>query len=422
MFRRPAIRRLILVAVVVAIAVAAWLWIARPFDGPRVQAIELDDGTPVTLVTPANETMARVLVITPHDMRLSHDELIGFARRKARVIQLELPEGRDCMAAARLVDHAIDALKGAPDLVAGVEEGGEMAYRWLARQTDPKAHALAVELDITHPACDIPLPEQATHGRLSLRWNDSPEDSTALFVRNQPNTDTTIADYTARPPAMLVAGVHAALAGNAPQVPVVEVHADTPEQRDTVTLFYSGDGGWRDLDKVIAGHMTENGYPVVGVDVLRYFWDHKSPETLAADLSRLMQTYREKWGARRFVLAGYSFGADVLPATYNRLPQADRNQVDAMLLLALARSGNFEIQVSGWLGHTGTEAQVIPELRRVPAEKIFCVYGDEEIKESGCTAADAPGEKLMLKGGHHFDGDYTALAKRLMQAIDQRQR
>ena len=39
MSRRPTIRRLILVAFAIAIAVAAWLWIARPFSGPRVQSI-----------------------------------------------------------------------------------------------------------------------------------------------------------------------------------------------------------------------------------------------------------------------------------------------------------------------------------------------------------------------------------------------
>ena len=37
-----------------------------------------------------------------------------------------------------------------------------------------------------------------------------------------------------------------------------------------------------------------------------------------AGLTELMQHYRQKWGTQRFVLVGYSFGADVLPATYNR--------------------------------------------------------------------------------------------------------
>ena len=64
--------------------------------------------------------------------------------------------------------------------------------------------------------------------------------------------------------------------------------------------------------------MAADGFPVVGVDAMRYFWQHKSPEQASQDLSQLMQQYREKWGAKHFVLAGFSFGADVLPALYNR--------------------------------------------------------------------------------------------------------
>lgn len=85
-----------------------------------------------------------------------------------------------------------------------------------------------------------------------------------------------------------------------------------------MTLFYSGDGGWRDLDQQVAQAMAADGFPVVGVDAMRYFWQHKSPEQASQDLSQLMQQYCEKWGAKHFVLAGFSFGADVLPALYNR--------------------------------------------------------------------------------------------------------
>lgn len=135
---------------------------------------------------------------------------------------------------------------------------------------------------------------------------------------------------------------------------MVEVPAG--QTTDTVTLFLSGDGGWRDLDRDVAGEMAKLGYPVVGIDTLRYYWQHKTPEQSAADLSELMQHYRQKWGTKRFVLTGYSFGADVLPAIYNRLPVEDQQRIDAVMLLAFARSGSFEIEVEGWLGKEGQEA------------------------------------------------------------------
>lgn len=111
----------------------------------------------------------------------------------------------------------------------------------------------------------------------------------------------------------------------------------------------------------------------------------------------------------------------MLPAIYNRLPGSDREQVDALLLLAFARSGSFEIEVSGWLGKQGEEAATGPEMRQLPAAKVFCVYGSEEAADNGCTQPDAVGERLQLSGGHHFDGDYDALAEKLIAAIRARQ-
>jgi len=412
---------LVVVLLIVVAAVAAWFWLAGPLSQASARRITLSDGGEATLVDPVGDVKSYVLLVMPHDTRLSDEELLAFARHgNTRIVQFELTEKRDCGLAAQRVQAGLARLGGPPDLVAGIAVGGEAAYRWLANQPRPDAKALAVDLNIEHSLCDDDFPDELTNGHFTVRWNDNPDDVTARALRNLQNTDTIISDYTSTAPQMLIQGIHAALAGTAPQMPVVEVRADSPPQSDTVTLFYSGDGGWRDLDRAVADQMTLDGYPVVGVDVLRYFWEHKSPEAAAADLSRLMQTYREKWGAKRFVLAGYSFGADVLPAMYNRLPEADRQQVDALLLLALARTGSFEIRVAGWLGQAGEEAATGPEMAKLPAAKIFCVYGEEEIKESGCTQPGIKGERLMLPGGHHFDEDYPKLARMLVQAIQTR--
>ena len=414
-------RRFLLLALVLVALLAAWLLYARPFAQASTRRVTLADGGEATLVEPIGDVKSRVLLIMPHDTRLSDAELLKLSRHgDARIVQFELSEKRDCALAAKRVEAGLERLGEAPDLVAGIGVGGEIAYRWLASQTSPEAKALAVQLDVEHAQCDAPLPDAFEHGQFSVRWNDNPDDVTARMVRNLDKTDTTIVDYTSTAPQMLISGIHVALAGAAPQMPVVEVRLDAPKQSDTVTLFYSGDGGWRDLDRAVADQMTLDGYPVVGVDVLRYFWEHKTPEQSAADLSHLMQTYREKWGAKRFVLAGYSFGADILPAVYNRLPEADRNQVDALLLLALARTGNFEIQVAGWLGKVGQEAEIGPEMAKLPASKVLCVYGTDEAEDSGCTQSSAVGEKLALPGGHHFDEDYPKLARLLVEAIQKR--
>lgn len=90
------------------------------------------------------------------------------------------------------------------------------------------------------------------------------------------------------------------------------------------------------------------------------------------------------------LLIGYSFGADILPFAYNRLPPAQQAQVTALALLAPERGADFEVSISGWLGdHTATEQPTGPELQRIPPAKVLCIYGADEADDSLCTAPTA---------------------------------
>lgn len=414
-------RRFLVAALVLIVGAALLLW-SRPAAQAKLEALDLGDGGHATLAEPGEKPRSRVVVIAAPEQQLNNAQMLNLAHDSAaRVIQYFPPENGDCRAQQSRLEAVIARLGGKPNLVAGIGPGSTTAWRWLASQDDEKAKALSVGFDIAlaERDCDAPLPHQASHGQWLLAWNDNPDDDTAVFVRKQSSAETSISDYDTPLSDVLAHQLRLQLQGNAEALPVLEVPAAKPS--DIVTLFYSGDGGWRDLDKDSAEHMASMGYPVVGIDTLRYYWQHKSPEQSAADLSKLMQHYREKWGAKRFVLAGYSFGADILPAIYNRLPGKDQQQVKAMLLLALARTGSFEIEVEGWLGKAGEEAATGPEMARLPAAKVFCIYGAEEKDESGCTQPQAVGEKLELPGGHHFDEDYLSLAKKMLQAIRDRE-
>ncbi|AJA12378.1 MULTISPECIES: virulence factor family protein [Pseudomonas] len=401
-------------------ALAFWLW-TRPAPEARLEQMSIND-TSITRVTPGVPLKARVAIGVPQDQALTGKQLLDLSQAgEAQLVQVILPPG-DCSKQQQAMDQALTQLQEKPTLVAGIGPGAAQAWRWLASQNDDKARAISVGFTLEQPGCQAPLPKSAAHGHWNVAWNDNPDDASAAFVRDQANAETSISDYDIHLPQVLKAQLTQALVGrdgNALAIPVVEVPAG--QTTDTVTLFLSGDGGWRDLDRDVAGEMAKLGYPVVGIDTLRYYWQHKTPEQSAADLSELMHHYRQKWGTKRFVLTGYSFGADVLPAIYNRLPVEDQQRIDAVMLLAFARSGSFEIEVEGWLGKEGQEAPTGPEMAKLPASKVVCVYGVEETDESGCTEKTAVGERLKLPGGHHFDENYPALAKRLIGEIETRQ-
>jgi type IV secretory pathway VirJ component len=216
----------------------------------------------------------------------------------------------------------------------------------------------------------------------------------------------------------------AALAREAPgeaglaDLPLVEMPvAGAPTQ---LAVIYSGDGGWRDLDKQIAGVLAREGIPVIGVDSLRYFWSEKTPDGVAADLARILRHYRARWGAQRALLIGYSFGADVLPFAARRLPADLLRDVAQISLLGPSGRAPFRIAVSGWLGADDRGLPVLPELRSLALDRVQCFYGEEE-KDTLCTAPEIAGaERIRTPGGHHFDGDYERLARDILRGAARR--
>ncbi|MEA3220771.1 AcvB/VirJ family lysyl-phosphatidylglycerol hydrolase [Immundisolibacter sp.] len=193
-------------------------------------------------------------------------------------------------------------------------------------------------------------------------------------------------------------------------LPLVELPAKQPS--DTLAIIYSGDGGWRDIDKTLGDLLARQGMAVVGVDSVRYFWRHRDPQRTADDLVRILDHYRSAWGSRRVVLIGYSFGADILPFAYNRLPADWQQRVGTLALLAPGRSADFEVSISGWLGRANAgAAPTLPELQRIPPAKVLCVYGAKEKTESLCTAPGAGAiTRLERPGDHHFDRRYDLIA------------
>ena len=416
-------RVLLALLVVLLLAAAGYYWWAtRPAPAATLQKLTLADGSAATEVTPGRTAVKQVAVAVPAEEAMTDKQLLDLSQdSSAKIIQVILPKD-DCTLQQQALQAGLKQLGGTPGLVAGIGPGAGLAWSWLAGQNDDKAQAVSVGFSLEQPGCKVELPKKAEHGKWMVAWNDNPDDASAGFVRDQPNAETSISDYDIHLPQVLKNQLTHFLVGgdgNGLAIPVVEVPAG--QTTDTVTLFLSGDGGWRDLDRDVAGEMAKMGYPVVGIDTLRYYWQHKTPEQSAEDLVELMHYYRQKWGTKRFVLTGYSFGADVLPAIYNRLPAEEQGRVDAIILLAFARSGSFEIEVEGWLGNAGKEAPTGPEMAKLPANKVLCIYGLEEADESGCTEATTTGEKLKLPGGHHFDENYPALAKRLIDGIKKRQ-
>ena len=197
-------------------------------------------------------------------------------------------------------------------------------------------------------------------------------------------------------------------------LPIIEVPVTPAGKRFAVLL--SGDGGWAGIDKSLGTALAAQGVPVAGFDSLRYFWGPRTPEELAADLDRVIRYYAAHWSRSEVLLVGYSQGADVLPFALNRLPPATRAKVRLTALLGPGQKASFEFHLTNWIGPSG-DRPIAPEALKLSAANTLCIYGAAE-KDSLCPElAPEHARAVALTGGHHFGGDYAALAALIVDAM-----
>ena len=335
-------------------------------------------------------------------------------------------------------------------LLVGVGSGGDMAYAALA-QARKDTFAAAMSLGFCpHMKLDKPICKgsglELTHGEhgtgLELKpikslpnpWvtlrplNDAScplaasrdfiaqVHGAAIAVIPEVNTPSVVAAFSTLVAARLNRGLAPPPAALV-DLPVVEVPALTNvAPSDSFAIIMSGDGGWAGLDQDIAAALSAQGIPVVGLDSLRYYWTKRTPEGLAADTDRLIRYYLTHFNKKKALLIGYSQGADVLPFAVNRLPPETRNQVALAAILGMSEHALFEFHVTNWISDDNSGPATLPEVNRIAGIPVLCIYGEDE-HDSLCPKLDPDKFHVVkLKGGHHFDGDYTRLAKEILSA------
>ena len=216
--------------------------------------------------------------------------------------------------------------------------------------------------------------------------------------------------------ALVVTALTVTAGAQTQKLPLIEIPA-TAGSSDTFVVFVSGDGGWAGIDRDIAKTLAASGMPVAGLNALQYFWKRRSEDAASRDLQWIVSHYMTKWGKSRVVLAGYSRGADVLPAMISRLPAATKSRVRLVALLGPSPTVEFEFHMSDWLKDSRLGVPVKPEVDRLRDLPILCLSGEDD-PDSLCRNLSAPNiSVVMLRGSHHFDRDYSRLARLIIEHL-----
>ncbi|MBY0385018.1 virulence factor family protein [bacterium] len=185
---------------------------------------------------------------------------------------------------------------------------------------------------------------------------------------------------------------------------------------DTFVIFYSGDGGWAEIDREISKAYLQEKVPVVGVNSLKYFWTKKDAQKGAQDLENIIESYSKKWKKTKVVVAGFSFGADVVPFFVSRLSSSKKQMIQKIVLISLAKKADFEFHFTDWIYSQNKGYSVLPEIKKIQNQfPILCLYGEEDKNDSGCTEITGVSgvKSIPFPGGHHLD----ASIKEIYQAI-----
>jgi type IV secretory pathway VirJ component len=416
---------------------------AATVSAGRLENVRLlpPDGPPKAMVvhfsdragwTPADDAVAAAL-------RKDGDVVLG-VDLSAYAQALDKADGECLYVVGEITDLAqtaqrqLDIQTYLPPIVTGRGEGATFAYAALA---DAPANTLggavasgfANKLTLRLPFCpgctatkapdgksysysfDVPLPEPA-----SLFVDEASLDT----VRGQASAQNTITVDTLDaddPAGQIVVAVSSLADGIEPfgKLPALDLPATNGKPR-AVAILVSGDGGWRDLDKTIGEWLSTQEIHVVGLDALHYFWAKRTPQELATDVAALVKGTDPK-GELPVMLIGYSFGADTIPFAWPLLPKALQDRTRVIALMAPGLTTSFQVTISGWLGIDDSGYEIPPAIAALPVDRVICVSGKEEDQSACRDPALKNVTHIETDGGHHFDGNYAAIAQKFLDKL-----
>jgi type IV secretory pathway VirJ component len=198
---------------------------------------------------------------------------------------------------------------------------------------------------------------------------------------------------------------------------VPATRAPSPGERGTAVVFLSGDTGFNaGMGPKVMAALAGHGVPVLGVNSLTAFAVRRTPAEARARVADAVRRALALPGIDRVVLAGQSFGADMVQYGAADLPPALRPRVVQVLLAVPGDTLLFKATPGG-LFDGAPDLPALPSASRINWAPLLCVHGAVEA-DSLCPLLRGRTVRIVtLPGDHYLRHDAAALADTLWQAI-----
>lgn len=201
------------------------------------------------------------------------------------------------------------------------------------------------------------------------------------------------------------------------KLPLVILPAPSDQDMPLV-LSITGDGGWVGFDRKLAKQFTGEKVPVVALNSFRYFMKKKTPEQTAAAIVELLHHYMKQMDRNSFILEGYSFGADVVPFVFNRLPPDLLQQCRGVAIFSPGTSTDFKIRLLQMMGTRHKwKYNVVSEIKAMKPFPALFFFGEKEHKFPQHIISKPGWQLVYLKGGHTYAKEKGNVGKMVLDGL-----
>jgi type IV secretory pathway VirJ component len=198
----------------------------------------------------------------------------------------------------------------------------------------------------------------------------------------------------------------------------VHLYPAVPPAAPIAVVNVSGDMGLRFLLGASTSRgLTEQHIPVVGIASPAVFRQRRTRAEIDAFIADAVRTGLARTGARRVVVMGQSYGADIVQTGLANLPTDLRRKVAAIILVLPGDSVYFRADPTGWSYGDPPDSVGVTTANTLTWAPLTCIYGVEE-DDSLCPLLHVPGARVIgMPGGHNIHHDDAGLLRHVLTAV-----